>query len=92
MIAEKLLFLALVAVSIKVAPIAMIGAIVIAAYVFFKESKIQKQELEDVYKAIAHIESIIKSNKAESDDLSQKLKDSIISLKMDRGINKMTRS
>ena len=92
MITEKLIVLALIVTGILFNPIAMAGAAMVISYVFFTEKIINKKQ-EDEFKAeIAKLNTALDKAIVKSEEDVQKLKDAMISLKMERGITKMVRS
>lgn len=89
---EKLIFLALVGMGVSTNSIALIPAGMIILYIFFKEKQMNDQELSSIHKELEKLKTVILQQEDNSKVEIQKLKDSVISLKMDKGINKMVRS
>ena len=89
---EKLIFLALVGMGVSTNSIALIPAGMIILYIFFKEKQMNDQELSSIHKELEKLKAVILQQEDNSKVEIQKLKDSVISLKMDKGINKMVRS
>jgi hypothetical protein len=89
---EKLIFLVLVSMGVYNNPIALVPAGMMILYIFFKEKQMNDQELNSVHKELEKLKLVIMQQEENSKVEIQKLKDSVISLKMDKGINKMVRS
>ena len=92
---EKGLFLLLTLVGIFHQPLALIPAGMVFVYILSVEHSIHKKNYDSLLKHID--QEILKLNESasETDNNIQKVKDSIIALKMERGIasmNKMARN
>jgi hypothetical protein len=92
---EKSLFLLLTLVGVFHQPLALIPAGMVFIYILSVEHSIHKKNYESLLKHID--EKVLKLDESinETDNNLQKVKDSIIALKMERGIasmNKMARN
>lgn len=92
MIIEKIIVLCLICTAVLFKPIAMIGAAMLCAYVFFSEKLINKKQEDELKAEITKLNVALDKAILKSEEDVQKLKDAMISLKMERGITKMVRS
>ena len=83
---EKVLFLALAILGFTLKPLALIPASIIAAYIFFKEKQFNDSDFDNLSKQIKIKKKEVDSKSTENADMFQKLKDSIVSLKMSNNI------
>lgn len=89
---EKCLFLVFCSLGIIFKPVSLVASFFILIYILLKELKASKDDCDELKKLIAVLEQKHVDDSTHTSSEIQKIKDSIISLKMNHGINKITRS
>lgn len=83
---EKLLFLSLAILGFTVKPLALIPSSIIAAYIFYKERQLNDDDFNKLSSQIELLKKDLDTKTTENSENLQRIKDSIVSLKMTNNI------